>query len=266
MSGRTLHWTEWGDARGKPVLFLHGFLGSGADWEETAAQLGANYRCIAVDLPGHGRTPPELAAFPDCVDGLMRVMDAAGVERCPWAGYSMGGRIALYAAAHQPHRISGLVLESASPGLESAVARAERRAADEKLAESLENEALSAFLERWYDQPLFAPLKTHGERFGAVIARRLRNRPGWLAQAMRGLGTGAQPSLWREWPTLDTPTHLIVGALDKKFTAIAETMAARRPATRVTVAPGCGHNVHAEAPTAYARMLRNALDGRCSND
>ncbi len=261
MIGSVFHWTEWGNANAEPLLFLHGFLGCSADWAEVARTLGNDYRCIAVDLPGHGRTPPNDATFPACLEGLLAALDQAGVGPCPWIGYSMGGRIALYGAARRPDRVNALILESASPGLEDKLARRERRESDEMLACTIERTSFSSFLAQWYDQPMFAPLRTKPERFDAMLERRRKNQPAWVAEALRGLGAGVQPSLWPEWKRLDTPATLIAGALDEKFTAIAEAMAARRPGTEVIVAPECGHNVHAEAPAAYTRALRTALSG-----
>ena len=50
---------------------------------------------------------------------LGQVLDALEIQKARWLGYSMGGRLALAGAVTLPERVSGLVLESASPGLES---------------------------------------------------------------------------------------------------------------------------------------------------
>ena len=66
----------------------------------------------------------------------------------------------------------------------------------------------------------------------AVHADRLRNTPAGLARALRGLGTGALPSLWERLGELTMPVTLIVGERDAKFRAIAERDGARRSRTR----------------------------------
>ena len=89
----------------------------------------------------------------------------------------------------------------------------------------------------------------------AVHADRLRNRPAGLARALRGLGTGALPSLWERLPEIQMPVVLVVGERDQKFRAIATEMASRLGRAEVVVVPGAGHAVHLEAPEAVARAI-----------
>ena len=69
----------------------------------------------------------------------------------------------------------------------------------------------------------------------AVHADRLRNTPAGLARALRGLGTGALPSLWDRLAELAMPVTLVVGERDQKFSAIADEMAAGSGAEVVVV-------------------------------
>ena len=119
--------------RARPAARLH------ADAAELAAdgrrQLGGRYRALAPDLPGHGMAAERRpASFAACA-GYVRAL--AG-ERCTLAGYSMGGRIALYTALALPADVERLVLVGASPGLADAAEREERRRADDALADRIE--------------------------------------------------------------------------------------------------------------------------------
>src|SRR5215218_1623916 len=156
-----LNYEVSGDCLSPAVLFLHGFMGSSADWREVMAALGDRTFRIAMDLPGHGASL-ELAPDTYTVEGaaraVIRTLDGLEVVRPVVAGYSMGGRLALYLALRYPERCAGLFLESASPGLESAGERAARRAADESKAGRLESGDFDEFLQDWYRQQLFAPL------------------------------------------------------------------------------------------------------------
>ncbi len=150
-----------GDHRSPAVLFLHGFMGSSADWREIMTVIGDQTFRIAVDLPGHGASlglPPDTYTIEGATRAVIRTMDGLEVTRPVVAGYSMGGRLALYLALRYQERCTGLFLESASPGLESAGERAARRAADESKAERLESQDFETFLQNWYGQSLFAPL------------------------------------------------------------------------------------------------------------
>jgi 2-succinyl-6-hydroxy-2,4-cyclohexadiene-1-carboxylate synthase len=236
-----------------PVL-LHGFTGSSASWGERVIDglTGARLTPVLVDLPGHGRNsgsgdPPIIT-----LDDALATVAAAGDWPTDLAGYSMGGRIALHFAAAYPERVSRLVLESASPGLATAEERAARRATDEDLASTLLRDGIEVFVDRWEAQPLFESRSAHDS---AELARqrelRLQNDPASLASALRGLGTGALPSLWERLPEISTPTLLLVGALDRKFVEIAERMAGVMADARVIRVEGAGHTVHLERPEAW---------------
>src|SRR5215210_1944875 len=90
-----------GDRRSPAVLFLHGFMGSSADWQEVMAALGDRTFCIAPDLPGHGASlglTTQTYTIEGSARAVTNTLDELGVERPIVAGYSMGGRIALYLA------------------------------------------------------------------------------------------------------------------------------------------------------------------------
>lgn len=244
------------------VLFLHGFMGAGEDWRDVAGALERDFRCIAVDLPGHGAStelPEAVYTMEGAAEALLELLDDLGIERCVLVGYSMGGRLALYVALHHPERVRRLVLESASPGLEGEVERAARRGVDEARALRLETGDFDAFLEDWYRQPLFATLARRPDLATRTIQARRRNRVSELARSLRQMGTGRQASLWERLESLPVSTLAIVGALDGKYVEVAERMAVRTSDLRVAVIPDVGHNVHLEHPSAYAEVLRDFL-------
>ncbi|MBI4558951.1 MAG: 2-succinyl-6-hydroxy-2,4-cyclohexadiene-1-carboxylate synthase [Candidatus Hydrogenedentes bacterium] len=257
------NYIDVGNPKGRPVFFLHGFLGDRRDWDEVVAALSADFRCIAVDLPGHGRTTVdggleqyELATTAGALVGLA---DRLGFGRLSVVGYSMGARLALLLARRFPERVDRIVLESGSPGLLSAVERGERLAQDEEWAKDLEAGPLAAFVQRWYEQELFASLRQHPERFVQLVQRRLEHRPHELAKSLRASGTGRQPNLWSELGLVACPVLLIVGALDAKYVYIGEEMLPHLATAELERIPGCGHNVHFENVDTYTGLVRNFL-------
>lgn len=199
--------------------------------------------------------PPEVYTMEGVSRAVTQVLDDLGVASATFAGYSMGGRLALYLALRCPERCAGLFLESASPGLESATEQAVRRGADEERAARLESGDFAEFLRDWYGQPLFASLARDEELLQRTIEGRLRNDPAELAKSLRGMGTGAQPSLWGELTGLRVPALAVAGELDEKFAALSYRMAGLTPRMRPVIVPGAGHNVHAEAPLAHLDLL-----------
>jgi 2-succinyl-6-hydroxy-2,4-cyclohexadiene-1-carboxylate synthase len=190
---------------------------------------------------------------PVSLAGVVADVTAAGSEPLQLAGYSMGGRLALHAALALPGRVRRLVLIGASPGIADPGDRAQRRAADDRLAAEVERMTIEAFAERWARTGVLADQPA--EVRAAVHRDRLRNTPAGLAAALRGLGTGALPSVWERLGELDVPVELVVGERDAKFRALASEMAAALPAARVHVIAGAGHAVHLEAPAAVAEVI-----------
>jgi 2-succinyl-6-hydroxy-2,4-cyclohexadiene-1-carboxylate synthase len=232
------------------VVLLHGFTHTGASWDPVVAALGERYRALAPDIRGHGgawnRTPVTLEA-------VLEDVAALAPARFILVGYSMGGRIALHAALALPGRIERLVLIGASPGIADPAQRDARRAADEALADEIERSTIDAFAERWARTPVLAGQPPAVA--AAVHADRLRSRPAGLARALRGLGTGALPSLWERMGEIAAQVALVVGERDEKFQAIASQMASGLPDAKVIVASGAGHAVHLEAPDRVARAI-----------
>ncbi len=241
------------------ILFLHGFMGDAWDWEAVVNLLESDFQCFLVDLPGHGRNrSPEVGvswSMENTARAVVYTLDNAGISSCFLIGYSMGGRLALYLALKHPRYFQKVILEGASPGIRHPDERRQRRELDEKRAERLENSDFRTFLREWYRQPLFQGLPEN-DAFPNMLQRRLRNNPHHLAKVLRELGTGAQPSLWNELPEVKIPLLLMVGEKDKKFRAIAEEMCQTSSRIRMAVIPGCGHNVHVEAPQLFTKQVK----------
>lgn len=258
-----LSYTVYGDPHRPVTLFLHGFMGSGANWAETISALDERFYCVAPDLPGHGRSlglTPEDYTIGGAAKMLRELLDGLEISRTAIVGYSMGGRLALYLALRHPERCSRLFLESASPGIEDAAERKVRREADEERARRLESGDFETFLANWYRQPLFTSLSQHQGLVEEMIEARSNNDPGELARSLRGMGTGNQPPLWEELPGLRAPVLAVAGELDEKFVEISRRMAGSSLNVRVAVVPGAGHNVRLEAPEAYLTLLQDLLE------
>lgn len=245
----------------RAAVLLHGFTGSRASWDDdslTAVQR-AGYRPVPIDLPGHGEEALGYSE-PTLESALGLVDEALGAEEGAVVGYSMGGRIALHFAARYPDRVDRLVLEAASPGLRTEEERAGRRAADEAIAARLFADGIEPFVNFWEAQPTLASQQGMNAAMRAALRRRrMRNDPGALGAALRGLGTGALPSLWDELGTIRTPTLLLVGELDAKFVDIAREMDCALPDSKVVVVPDAGHAVHLEAPEAWRAAVSDFL-------
>src|SRR4028118_1606340 len=117
---------------GPALLLLHGFMGSTAAWAPYVDLLAQRRRVIMVDLIGHGDSdaPAEAERYrmEHCSSDLLRLLDRLEVPDVEVIGYSMGGRVALHLATMAPERVTALILESSSPGLDDPLERQARGA------------------------------------------------------------------------------------------------------------------------------------------
>jgi pimeloyl-ACP methyl ester carboxylesterase len=90
-----LFWDQAGS--GEPLLLLHGIGTTHDDFAALRPQLDADYRVLAADLPGHGRSPalPGRPTIPAIADAIVADLDELGVGRVHILGNSIGARIAL---------------------------------------------------------------------------------------------------------------------------------------------------------------------------
>jgi 2-succinyl-6-hydroxy-2,4-cyclohexadiene-1-carboxylate synthase len=190
---------------------------------------------------------------------LIALLDVLNIPSVQMLGYSMGGRLALFTALTYPARVKALILESASPGLTTTEQRAARVRNDEALAVRIEHEGIAWFASYWESLPLFA---TQPETVRTALRSvRLSNQPRGLANSLRGMGTGVQPSMWERLGKFQCPTLLVAGALDPKFVEIAQRMAAAIPSAQLCIVPDAGHAVHQEQPAKYVQKVCNHSAG-----
>ena len=118
---------------GFPVVLLHGFTGDNTTWDGLRPYLN-DYRIIAVDLLGHGKTdcPEDQNRYriEQAVSDLKFLLDSLNIHEAYILGYSMGGRLALAFTAAYPSMVKALILESSSPGLKTKEERKQRAESD----------------------------------------------------------------------------------------------------------------------------------------
>lgn len=243
--------------KGIPIVLLHGFTGSRSTWSPFVAKWKKDFQIITVDLPGHGETTVQSnRSMKECCHDLAKLFEHIGLTTFHLLGYSMGGRVALSFAHLYPSRISSLLLESASPGLQSSEERKERIEKDEKLAQRIESEGVPAFVDYWEQIPLFESQKSMPELSRqSVRNERLAQSKKSLAMSLRFMGTGRQPSLWEQLNTFKQPVLLIVGKLDQKFVDINKQMKGSLKKADVVIIEKVGHAVHVEKPQKFGKLV-----------
>jgi pimeloyl-ACP methyl ester carboxylesterase len=113
VNGINLYYETHGE--GRPLVLLHGGLGSGEMFGPILPMLSENRQVIAPDLQGHGRTadidrPIDLELMADDIAALI---DHLGLDQPDLVGYSLGGGVAFRTAVKYPEKVRKLVIASA---------------------------------------------------------------------------------------------------------------------------------------------------------
>ncbi len=248
LDGARIHYTAAG--RGpSTIVLIHGWTCDHTFWDAQTAALKAQYRVLAVDLPGHGRS----GAAPDYSMGrfaraVNAVLEKEKARKAILAGHSMGGAVMLEFARLYPQKVQAIVAVDAffpEPGaskpLEALAARFEGPGAMEARTRMV--------------QGMFTPA-TMPEVRRKIETVMLGTRAEVAAGAMRGM---ADPAVWREG-VIDVPFVEIAAASSTYLTE--ESLRRRFPRASVIRVPDTGHFLHMEKPDEVNRILLEWLAGQ----
>lgn len=237
-------WVAHQRARGKPVLLLiHGAGSNRLQWPGELRRF-PGVELVAVDLPGHDRSPgPPRTTIDDYADDIAALLDALGVERALLAGHSMGGAIALTVALRYPERVRGLAL--LATGAKLSVAPDLLHADDESAARALVERAWGADADPALK--LRHQLALHNLESGTLHAD-LTACNGFDVRDRLG--------------EITAPTLVIAGARDQMTHPKAATFLHDHLPDAALVTLPAGHMVMLEQPQAVAAALRDWLENR----
>ena len=243
------------------LVFLHGFAGSADDWSVIMEYGAGQFESYAINLPGHGGSvnldDSDAYTFTGAVHVVVESIQEVAIGPVHLVGYSMGGRLAIYAALQKPTLFVSLLVESSTAGLRDPQEREQRIRTDAELSKRILEMPLEDFFREWYTQPFFASFSD--EQREKIVSARKRNDAMELAKSLKGLSVGAQPSLWDRLSELEIPTTFISGARDEKYANLAIQMAGLCKRGQSAIVPNAGHNVHVEQPDAFFRCIEKHL-------
>jgi 2-succinyl-6-hydroxy-2,4-cyclohexadiene-1-carboxylate synthase len=131
------------------------------------------------------------------------------------------------------------------------------------MARRIEEAGIEAFVADWERLPIWESQRALPDEVArAQRDIRLGNSAVGLANSLRGMGQGSQPSYWDRLSDIELPVLLMAGALDRKYVGIAGQMGVRIVDATLSVVPDAGHAVHLERPREFVDDLRPFL-ARC---
>lgn len=126
------------EGAGEPLLWLHGGMGIGRDWQYIFSAAPAGYRLIAPDQRGHGRSTGARAtySFQQAARDAFALLDHLEVGRVKVIGLSGGGITALHMAILDPARVAAMVVVSAPPRFPEQARAIQRRFSEASLSDA----------------------------------------------------------------------------------------------------------------------------------
>jgi pimeloyl-ACP methyl ester carboxylesterase len=238
--------------RAKPtIVFVHG-AGLDHSWFGLQSRYFGyhGFNVLAVDLPGHGRSKgPPLASIGALADWVMRLLDAAKIERASVVGHSMGALTALECAARHPKRVERVAFLGIAYPMRVSKA----------FLEAAKNNEQSAFdMDTIWGHAPQVPLGGNPNpgmwMYGDTLARLARLAPGVLhagLKASNDYAAGLESAKKVKCPAL-----LVLGRRDQMAPPRgAQELAAAIPGAHTVLLPPSGHSLMAEAPDATLDAL-----------
>jgi pimeloyl-ACP methyl ester carboxylesterase len=251
IADRTIHYYTV-DSRaarpGRKVLYVHGTGCNGQVWLPHITAIADAHTAVAIDLPGHGRSPGRgFRGVGDYAYFVVELTKALGWDRCVVAGHSLGGAIALLTALHHGELLDGLILVDTGARLrvDPALFRGARAAAEAGRA----------------------PATDRSWGFASAT-------PQSVVDAVQQLTVDTDPAVTlQDWIADDTfdvmsrvksvrvPTLTMCGAQDR-LTPVKyhQFLAAQIPGCQLAIVQEAGHWMFWEQPETFTRTVRSFLD------
>jgi len=249
-----VHYEVYG--RGRPVILLHGWLGSWGLWQETMAYLGAFYRTYALDFWGFGESGKkrETYAVSDFVSLVDQFMEQLGIVNAPLVGHSMGGTVSLSVAIQYPQRVSKVVVVG-SPMVGSSLAPLLKLAGNRSIAFMLFN-MMSVFRT---GMRMYSPYICKDPRFPEMMDRDLSRTT--VESFLRSIASLRRTDLTPMLPQIKVPAMGMFGDKDVIVDPMQwQPMQQGIPHAVIERFPMAGHFPMLEEPTAFTQKLKAFLD------
>jgi pimeloyl-ACP methyl ester carboxylesterase len=245
-----LHTVEMGE--GPPLLLIHGLFGAARNWGAIQKRLAARHRVLAVDLRNHGESAhAEGMAHSVTAQDVAETLSARGVPRAVVVGHSLGGKVAMALALHNPGFVARLVVADIAPVRYPPALRgyvAAMRALP--LTEGLTRREADAALQAAVPEPSIRAFLLQSLDFEA-------SPPRWRI----GLAEihAAMPEIedFSEQGRSDVATLVLAGGRSDYIRPEHRPMFQRLfPTARFATIDGAGHWVHAEKPGEFLALLQ----------
>jgi pimeloyl-ACP methyl ester carboxylesterase len=249
-----LHYEVYG--RGRPVILLHGWLGSWGLWQETMAYLGRYYRTYALDFWGFGESgrKRDTYAVQDFVSLVDQFMEQLGIVQAPLVGHSMGGTVSLLVAIQHPERVQKVTVVG-SPIVGSSLSWLLKLFGRRPIAYVVHHNLWGLLL----GFRLLAPLYSRDPQWPQMMKRDTTRTT--LESFLVSIASLRRTDLRPYLPQVKVPTMGMYGARDIVVSPHQwKPLQAGVPHARIVRYPNSGHFIMLDEPQVFMDTLRKFLD------
>jgi pimeloyl-ACP methyl ester carboxylesterase len=249
-----VHYEVFG--RGRPVILLHGWLGSWGLWQETMTFLGQYYRTYALDFWGFGESGKKRNTYQvqDFVSLVDQFMEKLGIVQAPLVGHSMGGTVSLSVAMRYPERVKKVIIIG-SPIVGSSLAIPLKLAGYRSIAFLLFH-MFGAFR---MAMRTVSPLICRDPRFPAMMDRDLSKTT--LESFLVSIASLRRTDLRLRLCEIEVPVMGMFGDRDNIVSPRqGQTLQQGLPSARVERYPKAGHFIMLDEPAVFSQALKAYLD------
>jgi pimeloyl-ACP methyl ester carboxylesterase len=257
INATNIYYSDNGNSAGIPVVFVHGFPFSSAMWSEQVQVVGSNYRTIAYDLRGLGKSAVGDGQYTveNHVDDLLALLDHLSIKQAIIVGFSMGGYITLRALERNPERFLAAVLCDTRCEGDDNAGRIKRANA----ATMVKKEGAAAFA-KTFVPAVFSPASVQNNIAAVTDISAIISATEPLAIAGNLIAMAARTDTSAALSKITVPTLIMVGELD----AVTPPQAARFihdniPNSELQLIPAAGHMSNLENPQVFNSTLMDFL-------
>lgn len=254
--------------RGRPLLLLHGLVGSARNWRQNIDFLGRHSTVYALDLCNMGesdRIPGLDAGLAATADRIAATMDALGLSEADVAGHSHGGAVAMMLAARHPGRVRSLILfapanpfcDLGRPLIRFYQTRVGTLFA--RMVPGLPRRLKATALSRMYGDPRRV---REGTLDGYILGLRVPGTVDHVLEIIRSWTSDMAQLKGLLSRVANKPTLLIWGDRDRAVgLSSAQQLQHMLTQSRLIVLPGVGHIPFEEMPEACNQAMSEWLSG-----
>ncbi|HEX7997557.1 MAG TPA: alpha/beta fold hydrolase [Pyrinomonadaceae bacterium] len=253
-TGVRMQYAEQGDAKGYPVILLHGYSDSWFSYSRVLAALGANYHVYALTLRGHGDSERPASGYnlSDLASDVVAFMDTNQLKRVTLVGHSMGSFVAQRVALTAPERIDRLILVGSATTLRNNAVRELQQSVN-----ALKDPVPEKFIREFQTSTVYHPVP---EEFMERVMAESSKLP---ARVWRALMEGMLKSdVSSELSKIKAPTLVLWGDKETIFPRTEQdALTTTLPNARLKVYADTGHSPHWERPEQFVSDVKDFING-----